>query len=263
MRALDRHQFRRVELSALVVFGAIAMPACDRRPPPLRPPVPLKTPGWAGGEVLLLRAGRPGQADLLLRRIRSEAAFGSGGGLSGNPAPFADGRPTYGYTCGAAALQELAPDAWDAVGSASHNCDEPSVRSPTASQPGPFEFDTRGHTLTYRKQPVAAAGKHVLRVVPSCSLRYVAVLSADGRIDEGLSFLGGRGPHSAGTHYHQVFSTANGRPLGTSVPLPWTTRQQQGLTPRWSPDERFIVYADSDGAEVLIIETNPGEGDQG
>lgn len=153
MSARPRPHIRAGGRAVLLACGALALSACQRRPAPTSAPAPLKTPGWTGGEILLLRTGRPGVGDLLLRHIRnSEVSYGPGPVRVSRASD--SGRPIYAYTRGLPVLSELSPEAWDAADSTLYDDGALGPGSLSATQAGAFNFDTGAHTLKDRKSVV-------------------------------------------------------------------------------------------------------------
>jgi hypothetical protein len=239
---------------SLLLYLASCTMAIDQPAEPDRTPsfiVPLRTPGWRQRDDLLIRAGDDTGGNLLLWRMTTGQAVARFSPEDTASRPACAG-PVYLYTPGAFALSPVDSAVWDEADSKVCDC-----LAQYAAPIEPFQFSYGDTSLRHEGHLAPTKGKYVMAVVASPSRGYVAVVSADGPFDRGgdgmLMFGGGRG--ARGTHYQELFMRTDASAVGQPIVLPWTTAHDSNLIPCWSADERYIVYRDRDGIEILILET--------
>lgn len=96
-------------------------------------------------------------------------------------------------------------------------------------------------TLRFEGNAIQAAGRAVLHCMFSPSGKLISVLSSDGFSRGDFMFSGAT---VSGNRYHEVFCAETGRRVGTPVILKDPNRDDDMIRPTWSPDSRFVVYAD-------------------
>jgi hypothetical protein len=141
---------------------------------------------------------------------------------------------------------------WEASG-------EEIVECPTLENPSGLRIESR-RTPSDPRLDRLLAGDRVIRTVGARALtmsespseRFAAVLSADGERRESLMPFSGPGG-ADGQHFHELLSLADFTRVGEPVRLPMTTKDIVSLTSCWSPDERYVVYADLSAFRVLSI----------
>ena len=106
----------------------------------------------------------------------------------------------------------------------------------------------------FKVTEVPVKGSVLVSSAYSPSVNVLAILSADGpRKGSIMPFIGG-GQNSKGQHYHQLFSVANGTPVGDAVKLPFTT-EKEAYPACWSLDEKFVFYTSLLADKLTIVET--------
>ncbi|KKT35354.1 MAG: hypothetical protein UW24_C0010G0004 [Parcubacteria group bacterium GW2011_GWA2_44_12] len=180
----------------------------------------------------------------LLLTIRSdiEMNYNPGGNKHG---------AVYLYDSGAQSLQQVPDEQWD------------NATTPIIDVKGFFEshkveakFKVSGEKLFFGNKEIPYRGKLIMDTAYSPDGNQFAVLSADGPLRSVTpNFLGGGGKYAKGQHYHQVFSTVNGTPIGNTVKLPFTT-QNQPYSVYWPPDGKYILYIALAGSDITIVKTS-------
>ena len=153
------------------------------------------------------------------------------------------------------ATQELAlvPHwTWETVGGELVEC--PSFATPLRLriESRRTTSDPRLDRLLAGDSVIRTAGARALKIHESPSGRLAAVLSADGERQESL--LPFHGPGGAdGQHFHELLSLTDFTRVGEPLRLPMTSKEISSLDGCWSPDERFVVYADFFLFHVLSV----------
>jgi len=115
-------------------------------------------------------------------------------------------------------------------------------------------FVKDGTTLRYDGEPIEVAGGALVKMSPSPSQRFLAVLSTNGRI---LPFS-----VSTGQHFHQVFSVDTGERIGPELRLAIGGMGNGSVRFDWTADERFVVYFNSidpnndGGTRLCVVDRN-------
>ena len=109
------------------------------------------------------------------------------------------------------------------------------------SKRGPSE--PRLDRLLAGDRVIRTAGARALRIHESPSGRFAAVLSADGEREESPVPFSGPGG-ADGQHFHELLSLVDFKRVGEPVRLPMTSKEISSLGGCWSPDGRYVVYAD-------------------
>ena len=115
-------------------------------------------------------------------------------------------------------------------------------------------FVQSGTTLRFNGQPVEVAGGAVVKMSPSPSRQFLAVLSVNGSV---LPF------HvSTGQHFHQEFSLETGDPIGPALKLSIGGRGNSTVQFDWTENERFVVYENAidpnnnGGTRICVVDRN-------
>lgn len=95
-------------------------------------------------------------------------------------------------------------------------------------------FRQAGTSLQFEETPISVAGGGVLGMSPTIPPEYVAVLSTNGLIS---SYS-----HSAGQHFHQVFSVATGEQVGTALRVGVGGIENSTASLDWGGRSRFVIY---------------------
>jgi len=195
------------------------------------------TVGWLNTQLpgrLLIRGGMSDENILLTMRDEFE---------KGNRH-----RAVYEYDPKMKILQKVPDSIWDGSVSPISEC----VSQP---QKPTDKFKGTGEKLYFENQEVPVKGAVLISSSFSPSGKAVAILLAAGpRKGSFMPFLGG-GQNSKGQHYHQLFSVANGKPIGSVVKLPFTT-EKQAYPVCWSIDEKYVFYTSLLADKLTIVETN-------
>jgi hypothetical protein len=111
-----------------------------------------------------------------------------------------------------------------------------------------------GDLLTASSAAVSLGGRFAVATRTAPSGRYAAILSASGRGESVMPFLG-RG--SRGPFYHDVVTLPDGRPLSPAVRLPFPS-DVTAIVFCWSPNDAYVVYADAllTGVAVVAVSTS-------
>ena len=156
-------------------------------------------------------------------------------------------RAVYEYDPKAKRLRKVTDSKWDTTANLISEC---------VSQPQKFSsnFRVTADKLFFGNQEVHVKGAVLVAFSYSPSGNVLAILSADGpRKGSIMPFIGG-GQNSKGQHYHQLFSVANGTPIGGVVKLQFTTEKEAYLV-CWSPDEKYVFYTSLLVDKLAIVET--------
>jgi hypothetical protein len=195
------------------------------------------TAGWLNTQLpgrLLIRGGMSDENIFLTMRDEFE---------QGNKH-----RAVYEYDPKMKSLQKVPDSKWD--GSMT-----PITECASKPQKPPDKFKGIGEKLYFDNQEVPIKGAVLISSSYSPSGKAVAILSAAGpRKGSLMPFLGG-GQNSNGQHYHQLFSVANGKPIGAVVKILFTT-EKQAYPVCWSIDEKYVFYASLLADKLTIVETN-------
>lgn len=225
MKAFPSKRFWRLRAAALmaaVLIGAILvigmikwMPATANLP---RGDVPLfQVRAWeTPGELLLHREGEE-RGGLLLKHSERD--------------------PVYRYDPATRSLSLAARASWERSNEQVAEC----ALQVSPLPPG-LRIEPKSDRLLTGEREIATAGRTTLALHPSPSGKWAAVVSAEsGRSGSLLPFLGRGG--ASGQHYHQILSLSEGVLVGKPVRLP-LGGENEVLRQCWSPDERYVVYAD-------------------
>ena len=200
---------------------------------------------WKWGGTLLMRSETPEGENLLFDHVP-----GPPNPVTPLPAPVGRNRTIYRYRRGLHLLDSLSGTAWDEATTPIVDC-----AAQDAASASPFGINDE-HRLRFRRNlfesdRIPTAGKAALGIAASPDKEFVAVISARGmrRNLSPVPFLGG-GLRPAGQHYHEVFDRLTGKRVGEAVPIPAIG----ALGPCWSADGRYVVYADVQLFDIVIVE---------
>jgi hypothetical protein len=68
-----------------------------------------------------------------------------------------------------------------------------------------------------------------------------------------MPLIGG-GQNSKSQHYHQLFSVADGEPIGPIIKLQFTT-EKEAYSVCWSIDEKYVFYTSILADKLAIVKT--------
>lgn len=196
--------------------------------------VPLfETPAWRGlpqryGEQLLLRREGAGRGALLLKHTQRDVV--------------------YRYDPEKRTLSSLGIEDWQRATGPVAECGKQF----STPQDVP-RIDSATQKLRAGVRTVKTAGRTALETTVSPSGRWVAVLSAAGRVQRPTMPFSGAGGAS-GRHYHEVLSLPDAAPAGHAVRIP-TRRDYEIFNSCWSADEEFVVYTDTFFYTLSVVET--------
>jgi len=234
---------------ALLAALALALGGCSRR---IQTDVPLlETPGWK--EIvgqLFVRSEDRGDTRLLIKLISGGDQFDLDGTAEGVAQAPATNGVIYRYDPRKRELDEVRDGLW---GEASG---EMCCLS-TQRMWGDDRVKIVGERLiSYQRKRQTTRGNTVTRVEASPSRKWVAVLSADGPVKQSLYSFGKDGTPQ-GQYYHELFRLPDLAPVGKPIRLP-VDRSFHTDHIVWSPDERFLVYADGYRMCIMHIEDQLG-----
>ena len=193
-------------------------------------------PGWMNtqlpGQILI----RDSDDKKLLLTVRDEFEKGN------------KHRAVFLYDPNAQNLQQVSDEKWGTE-------TNPITECFSQSQQVPEKFKVSGEKLFFGNQEVLIKGAVLVSLAYSPSSNKVAVLSADGpRKGSIMPFLGG-GQSSKGQHYHQLFSVADGSPIGSFVKLPFMT-EKEAYHACWSANGKYVFYTALLNENITVIKTD-------
>jgi len=201
----------------------------------------LRPTGWADdSDPILMRLGQNGDETLLLTSLTGVQFDADLEDMTlGND----EHEAVYRLDHPAGVFELVADEQWDELD---------SIVGTPARGGGATLLAVFGGRLEFDGRVIPVAGGTALNASPAPGHEVKAVLSTSGAA--AIPFISSGA--ADGQHYHRLYSKVDGSPLGPAVRLGVGGRDKNLVNMGWGPDDRYVVYfqTDREGAfDVLCV----------